>query len=240
MYTLAQRRLGEASSAFYPTSEIIAALNEAQRLFVLLTLVLERSGIWYIPPATPFFRMLQATPPGVPSLLFPDWIVPLRITGGTGAKIRPVRLDDLVSLDPKWPAKVGYPTRYARLGADLLAIYPQPAVLSVATVTYARSPAVLALDGDVPEIPAQYHPELVNFAINRMRQVEGAAQLASTLPLLASFLDAAEKCADFVRAKNRGGQYDALPFELGSFDRSQLLKARPDLVPTRPALAAVE
>jgi hypothetical protein len=311
MCDTASAKLNEAFGAggptFYPTVEIVAAINEAQRIFCLLTLILETTTAWDVPPATTFFRMLQLTGPapvigivnvagtavtraagqqfeveawlpgitillnGVarvivdvgsptdltidtpaasgpagyavpsaypPSLLFPDWIVPLRLTSASGAKIRPSRLDDLVSLDAQWVAQPGAPSRYVHLGADLLALYRQPAAAgTTVNVTYARCPVPLVLDIQTPEIPEEYHPELVNYAICRLRQVEGAAELAKTMPLLASFLDAAQKCADFVRAKNRGGGYDSLPFELRNFDRSRLLKVAPAPAAKRPVLA---
>jgi hypothetical protein len=304
----ASSKLNEAFGAggptFYPTVEIVAALNEAQRLFCLLTLALEKTIAWTVPPATTFFRMLQLTGDvpvlgfvnvsggvnvawaagptfeveawapgitimlngapyviadvadpnnltittpapdgaasyGIPStnpapLLFPDWIVPLRLTGWTsGAKIRPARLDDLWSLDSGWPNRPGAPVRYASLGADLLALWRQPAMPIVISLTYARAPVPLTDDLQEPEIPREYHPQLVNYAISRLRQVEGAEELAKTLPLLAGFLDAAQKYGDLMRARNRGGQYDTGPFELGDYDRSQLLALRPDLVPKR-------
>jgi len=303
MCDVASAKLNEAFGAggptFYPTVEIVASINEAQRVFCLLTLILETTVAWNVPPATTFFRMLQLTgPPPVlgavfvsgadvewvlgqqfeveawlpgttillggiaytivdvaspvdltidppsadagisrvysvpsaypPSLLFPDWIVALRLTAASGAKIRPARLDDMASLDSQWVAQPGSPSRYVHLGADLLAIYRQPAAAGTTVqVTYARCPQPLTLDIQSPEVPEEYHPELVNYAIARLRQVEGAEALASTLPLLASFLDAAQRCADFVRAKNRGGLYDALPFELRNFDRSRLLALPP-------------
>ena len=222
MYTSASRKLNDPTPTFYPVAESVAALNEAQRLFCLLTLVLEKTAVWSMPAATAFFHLLS---------VFADMIVPLRIMDATGAKIRPVRLDDLAALDSQWPAVAGAPKRYARLGADLLAIYPQPTAATIIQVTYARSPATLAADTDVPEIPVEYHPELVNYAINRLRQVEGAEQLARTMPLLNSYLDAAQACGAYVEAKNRGGQMDVTPFELQSYDRSQLLDVRKDLVP---------
>lgn len=236
MYGLVSQRLNEGFGAggpvFYPTLEIVAALNEAQRFFCLLTLALEKTTAWSVPSGTTFFRMLQLTTGG--NLIFPDWIVPLRITTTAGAKVRPGRLDDLSSLDSQWMAQPGAPYRYAHLGADLLAIYGQPAAGGTTlNVTYARSPLVMAADADTPEIPGEYHPALVSYAIYRVRQVEGAQEFAKAIPLLGEFLDAAAKYAAYVRARNRGGQYDKVPFEIEAFDRSQLLKLRGDLVPGR-------
>lgn len=232
MYTTASRRLNEPAPTFYPVSELVAAINEGQRLFVFLTLCLETTLAWNAAPqSSPFYSLLT---------VFPDLIAPLRLMDGAGGKIRCSRLEDLTSLDAAWPATPGTPKRYARIGADLVALYPQPVSTALIQVTYARAPLALAADTDVPEIPASFHNELVNYAINRVRQVEGAAELEKTMPLLNSFLDAVQTCGEYVRARNRGNQYDIVPFEMSAFDRSQLLKVRKDLVPMRTALAAVE
>jgi hypothetical protein len=218
MYTRVSERLNEAGSpTFYPTAEIIAALNEANRLFCLLTLALEVTVTWTPATATAFFHMLPA---------YPDWIVPLRIAQASGSKVRPARLSELWSLDSQWPLSPGPPVRYAAVGADLLALYQQPANPSPLTVTYARAPVALAADTDVPETPLEYHPMYVSYAIYRVRQVEGANGLAAALPLLAEYLDAVTEYGDYMRARNIGAGYDALPLELALFDRSRLLAVK--------------
>jgi hypothetical protein len=227
MVSLVSQRLNEGFGAggpvFYPAVEIVAALNEANRFFCLLTLGLEKTTAWPVPAATTFFHMLQAVDAGG-NLIFPDWLVPLRITTVAGAKVRPGRFSELWALDSQWPQSPGAPYRYAAMGADLLAIYGQPAGAgTVLNVTYARAPLALVGDTDIPETPQEYHPAYVSYAINRMRQVEGGEPFAATLPLLAEFLEAATEYAGFVRARNIGAGYDVLPLELGLFDRSRLL-----------------
>ncbi len=293
MYALVSQRLneGQVGPTFYPTGEIIAALNEANRLFCLLTLGLEKTATWNVPSGATFFHMLG---------FFPDWIVPLRITTVGGAKVRPSRFEDLSSLDSQWISSPGAPYRYAAMGADFLALYQQPAGYSAGTVTatngsasvagtgtawtsamaggwiqiqgvyctiaavsaagaltltaplteaggaglayaigtnlsvtYARGPAKLVNDADIPETPAEYHPRYVDYAIYRMRQVEGAQEFAKALPLLGTFLDAAQHYGSYVRARNLGSRYDMVPFELQAFDRSKLLRLRSGLVPER-------
>jgi len=285
MVALVSQRLAEGQDGptFYPAYEIVAAINEAQRLFALLTLGLEVTRTWSVPNATTFSHMLGP---------FPDWIVPLRLQTLAGAKVRPSRLSDLSALDSQWIMSPGSPYRYAALGADLLALYQQPAGYSAGTVTvghggtavagsgtvwtsalaggwillggvyytiasvlnagalfigaayagvnasglayatglnllvtYARAPVRLVNDADVPEIPVRYCPNLVDYGIYRLRQVEGGGEFAKALPLLGTFLDAAQKHGDFVRARNKGSHYDAVPFELALFDRSDLLNA---------------
>jgi len=213
------QRLAEGSApAFYPKAEIVAALNEANRLFCLLTLGLETTKPWNVAPATTFFHMLP---------IFADWIVPLRLTDSTGAKVRPSRFGELTSLDSGWISSPtpGGPYRYVAEGADFVAVYPQPMTAGqVLNVTYARAPLALVSDTDVPEIPQEYHPKLVDYGVYRCRQVEGGQEFAKTLPMLGAFLDGAQNYADYVRARNKGSRYDAVPFELADFDRSALMK----------------
>jgi hypothetical protein len=219
MSALVSQRLNEAGGGpFYPGSEITSALNEANRVFCLLTLGLEVTSPWNVAANTTFFHMLG---------IFSDWLVPLRISNPFGTKIRPAKFSELWSLDPQWPASPGAvpaaPTRYAAAGADLVALYGQPTTSTVLNVTYARAPVALVNAGDTPETPAEYHPAYVSYGINRMRQVEGGAPFASTLPLLAEFMDAAQQYGEFIRARAIASGYDSLPFELALFDRSRLV-----------------
>ena len=231
MATLVSQRLNEGQSGptYYPKAEIVAAIGEAERMFVLLTLGLEVTLPWTIPVALPgvqntWFHMLP---------VFPDWIVPLRLTSLAGSKIRPARMDELTSLDSQWPVSIGTPKRYVFRGVDLVGIYQQPAAATTVNVTYARAPVALVNDNDVPEIPEQHHPQLVSYAIYRCRQVEGADAFAGTLQYFNEFLDAAQHYGDYVRSRNIGTRYDTSPFELAKFDRSTLLKLRKDLPPER-------
>lgn len=233
MYTLVSQRLNEGQSGptFYPTTEIIRSLNEAERFFCLLTLCLETTQAWVIPANTTYFHMLG---------YFSNWIVPLRMTNAaTGAKIRPSRQEDLGALNAQWIASPGTkPLYYTVLGADLVGIYPQPTALFTANVTYARAPVALANDTDVPEIPVEYHPRLVDYAIYRMRQVEGSQEFQKVIPLYNDFLEAAQRYAAYVRSRNLGSRYDKVPPEDEFFERSKLLKARRDLVPAKKPDAA--
>lgn len=235
MYDLASQRLNEGPNqggpVHYPVAEIIAALNEAYRFFVLLTLGLEATVAWPVPAATTWFHMLTTN-----TGLFADWIVPLRITTATGAKVRPARIEDLNSLDTQWLASPGAPYRYVHAGADLLGLYQQPAASGTTLyVTYARAGSALVETTDTPETPAEYSPAFVKYAIYRCRQEEGADEFAKALPLFGEFLDAAKHYAAYVRSRNLGSRYDKVPFELEAFDTSQLLKLRGDLPPRRSA-----
>jgi hypothetical protein len=231
MEGLVSQRLNEGQSGptYYPQTEIAAALNEAEAFFVLLTLGLEITQPWTVPGYSPaaqntFFRMLT---------VFADWICPLRIATQQGKRVKPRRLEDLVARNPQWMTCQGAPEAYAALGVDLVAVYRQPSAAIVLNVTYCRAPVPLVNPTDAPEIPAEYHPKLVDYGVYRMRQGEGAQEFEKALPLLNSFLDGATHYGNYVRSRNRGSQYDKVPFELEKFDRSQLLRLRKDLMPER-------
>lgn len=202
---------------FYQVSEATAALNSAQRLMALLTLCLETTGDFTLPiaPATaPYYKMLPQ---------FPDWLLPLRIRLSTGAKLRPSRLSDFAAMDSAWSTTVAVPQRYALLGFDFLAVYPAPYLAFTAAITYARCPDLLVTGADVPEVPDEYHPDLIDGAIPLMRVKEGGGELQKTMPNWNRFLDACQKLGDYVRARNQGQGYDYTPVELRRFDRSKLL-----------------
>ena len=224
MEAIVTARLAEGSAPVaYPTSEIAAALNEANRLFVLLTLGLETTQPWTVPPATTFFNMLS---------VFPDWIVPLRFTTSTGAKVRPARVDAILSLDASWTNSPGPPQRYAYLGSDFIALYQQPPVEgTILQVTYARAAVALVNATDTPEVPEEYHHHFPDYAVYRCRQWEGGEEFQKTLDGLNGYFDAAQHYADYVRSRNLASRYDRVPFELQKFDRSRLVRMRTDLVP---------
>lgn len=219
MQTRLSQRLNEGVSGpvFYPTSELTAALNEAQRFFCLLTLCLEQTSDWSVTYSAnnPSHNMLT---------IFSDWITPLRIQTAGGAKVRPAEIEDLNALDSQWWTSTATPSRYAMRGMDFLLLYGHFAGAgNHLTATYARAPVALAGSTDVPEIRAPYHPALVSYGIYRLRQVEGGQEFAKVMSHLNDFLDAAHVEAEYVRARNVGSGYDRTPFELANFDRSLLL-----------------
>ena len=230
------QRLDEdtTSPVYWSAQEIHAALNEAQRVFVFLTLCLEKTGTLALSAATTFYH-LRST--------FSDFLLPLRVrVASTGAKVHPARLQELDALDSTWPSSAGTPVRYACLGFDFFAVYKQPAAPGTSLdVTYAHTPATLAADGDTPEIPTEHHLTLIDYAIPRLRAKEGGQEFVKTLPLFGQFLDAASKMAAYVRARSLEARYDRLPFELSSYDRSRLIDPnqymrflKPWLVERRP------
>lgn len=211
-------RLGDDISApvqHYTVSEAKGWLNAAQRLFVLYTLCLETTITFTWTGGIVTRRMM---------LTYADWLVPLRVRT-TGAKLKSSRLSDLAALDSAWTASVGTPTRYVHSGFDLLGLYKHPSSDTPVSVTYARGPALLSLDADVPEIPVRFHPALIDAAIPLSRVKEGANEWSKTLPLWDRFMEANQEQAGIVRARSRELGYDAMPPELQRFDMSRLQKA---------------
>jgi len=201
------------SQQYYKPQEALACINQAQRLFVLISLCLETTANMQL-TGDPFYRALT---------FFPDWIVPLRFRLPGGAKLKPSRLRDLAALDTQWTNRAGTPIRYTHSGFDLLGFYKQDS--SIVTVTYARSPAELIFTAE-PEIPEEYQPALIEGAIPIMRAKEGQQEWQKTLPMWGRFMESARQCAEAVRARNLEQGLDRIPVEIRRFDMSAVLKKK--------------
>jgi hypothetical protein len=202
-----------AAPVYYTAADAIQALNWAQRLFVLLTLCLEDTATVTLAAATAWYRVrTQVT----------DWLLPLRLEYG-GAQVRPARLSELDALDATWQTRPGSPSRYACLGLDLLAVTPQPGATASLTAIYAKGPARMSLDADVPEIPVAYQELLPGAAIGLLRLREGGQEMQKAQAGLAAFFDGARRLARYVRQRSLDLRYDRLPIELERIDLSRLL-----------------
>src|SRR5579872_1236151 len=197
--------------------EILAAINEGQELAAWLTLCLETTAAFPIGPSS------SLDPNGCfyePRPVLTDFLVPLRITFG-GARIRPGTLAELEMENSAWQSTVGVPTRYACLGFNFLAINKQ--TTGNLQVTYAKTAPPLINDGDVPQLFEQYHQNLVDYGVYRIRLKEGAQGLARGLERLNLYLDDMTKLGDWMRARTAAARYDVTPFELALMDRSRLI-----------------
>ena len=201
------RDCGEAagSPVFYQRHEVLDALNEAQRLFCLATLCLEADASLNLAANTSFYYLIPN---------FPKFLVPLRVTvANTGAKVRPASLGSFDSLSETWLTDAGDPKYYDVVGADLLAITPRPETTGTTlTIHYASAPDPLVADADVPQIPEEHHPTLVEYAVARLRAKEGGQEFLKAAPRFGNFLRGAARMAEAVR-KRTGGRYDRQPFE---------------------------
>jgi hypothetical protein len=240
------KRLAESSSAPVAVSsaEAIAAINEAQRLFVLLTLCLERTGTFNLSAGECWY---QATDQ------ITDWLLPLRcvqrpvaasgaiwdetnfdetvwdqapVDRGVAVRVKPARLEDMDALSPTWQTDTDDTAeRYGVFGFETFFVWPAPENEGTdLDITYAAEPRTISQDTDEPDIPAQYHLALIDGAMPICRLKDGGVELERTKPYFAAFLDQAAKCAEIVRARSRTFGYDREPFELQAFDRSRLIE----------------
>lgn len=201
----------------YTFDEIRVALNAVQRLFVFLTLCLETTATFALDTATKpaFYRMM---------LTYSDWLLPLRVRIVGAGKLIPSTVAQLAEFDDTWTKTIGTPTRYSLTGFDLLGVYKQPSAATSLSITYARTPVMLQLDADVPEIPERYHNSLIDGAIPILRVKEGAQEWQKTLPLWDRYMENIGEMAEKIRARNREQGYDHEPFDVKLFDRSTLLR----------------
>jgi hypothetical protein len=186
------------------TAEMLASINEGQQQFALLTLCLETSGTVALTSGTCFYSIRDS---------LTGYLVPLRMAIA-GARLEPARMTDLDARYYDWAATSGTPARYMQAGMNLLAIVPQQTGSATLTVLYAKEPAVLTTGTDTPEIPAEYHPALVKYALYYLLQKRGGQYLSLALEKWEEFLEAAAQCAEFIRTRYRARQYDTLPAEI--------------------------
>lgn len=239
-----------AADGFYSRADCLAALNEGQRLLSAITLAVERRGILELDVDGTWYLTQD---------VFPGFLAPLRVQVSTGAtagavfgsadadrqnwdqaqadggaprRVRPAKLADLNAEADTWEnARGSAPARYGSIGWSLLYFTPAPEASGVrAFVTYAGLARDLVVDSDVPEFPAEYHGELVDYAAVALRVREGAQELAKVMPRLQRFFASAQKLAEYTRARSTAARYDTVPFELRAGDLAGMMggkKAKP-------------
>jgi hypothetical protein len=197
---------------YWTANEMRHAINQAQRLWCFLTLCIERTVSFTLTNAQAFYSINDQ---------ITDFLAPLRVSF-SGTRLRSDTIHNLDLRDSTWRARPGNPTRYAQSGFDLLAVTPQTVSGSnTLSFTYAAEPAELTSDADVPEIPSEQQPHLVDGAFYFLRLKEGGQELQNAADYLKRFLAAAQKYASFVRSKSRGQLYDRAPFDLATFDKGR-------------------
>ncbi|MGH2360055.1 MAG: hypothetical protein ACRDGM_05875 [bacterium] len=212
-------RLDEPSGApvYYTAAEVNEAINQGLRVFVFLTLCLERTQALTLTAGQAFYSMLAQG-------AFSDWFMPLRLRAGA-VKVLPSKLADFRLLNERWREESGTPARYACPGTDLLCLYPPPAGGSV-TITYAKSPTALTADGNTPEIPEEDHPVLADFAIWILRAKEGGLEFMAGDQGFERFWIASMARAEHVRKRSLAQGNDRMPVELTQFDMSAIVAER--------------
>lgn len=206
-------RLDESDAPVsYTVAQANSAINAGLAVFSLLTLCLEKSATLTC-RATWRYSLLGT---------FTDMLVPLRVTNSLGVKARPTRLADLDALDANWKSNAQPTSRYGCAGFDFFYIYGTGS--PTLALVYACAAPALVLDTDIPAIPEQYHPDLVEYAIYRLLLSHGGQWLTKGLTNLQTYLASAAACAATVRARFVALRYDAKPFEMTNADLSQLFK----------------
>jgi hypothetical protein len=204
LQALTWTKLNDGGGVFYPNAT--GALNEAQRLFVLLSLCLERTLPFPLTGGQLAYNVLAT---------LPDFILPRRVYNSSGQQLRPATIAELEALDSGWQNTPGIPQRYVLRGLDWLAIYPQPAAADTLNIVYACCPATMEANGDSLQLRAasQYAP--VNYSAWALRQIEGGQELAKFSGYRDEFMAEAKKVGDLIRERQRdSGFATAMPFEL--------------------------
>lgn len=211
------KRLDEDAGdpAYFTPTEVLNAINAGLRALALLTLCIERTANFTISAATCWHTILDQ---------FSDCIRIFRVRKGA-TRIQPTTFHEQDCYSAAWEATAGAIAGYLTIGCNLLAVTPQPAGGDTLSITYAACPAALVSDSDVPEVPEEYHQDLVDFAIFYLRLKEGGLELKNAWANLLSFYDAASKLAIYVRARCQAQDYDIVPpFDIAARDRSRKVK----------------
>lgn len=202
------------SPVTYSRQEALDAINEAQRIFVLLTMCLEAQDTFSTAASQLYYYVSDQ---------LPNFLCPLRVLTPEGRKIRPMSLGNNEALSSTWRTVTGEPARYANLGWDLMAITPVPDAIYALSIKYARMPVRLTESGSA-EIPEEDQESLHHCGTAILRLKEGGQLLAKEMWRFESFLDTARRRAAYVRARSRDNQYDSIPAEWKMPDLSRLLK----------------
>lgn len=196
-------------------TEVLNAINEGQQLAALLTLCFEKTANFTLGTSgsiDAYGAFYQPRP------ILTDLVAPLRLAVG-GVRLRPSGIEELDSWNSNWQNTPGPAKRYCLLGSNLWAVTPQSN--QTLQVTYACSPPALTATG-TPILSEEFHQDLVDYSVYRVKLKEGAQQLQRGLIGLNSYLDSMTVLGNRIRARSLAAHYVTQPFELAKFDRSQL------------------
>lgn len=205
-------RLDDDGTRWSP-AEVIVALNAALNVWAYLTLCIERTVSFMLTGGQCFHSIAAQVS---------DFIVPLRLTTASGARIRPATFHELDGLSNTWRATAGTPTRYVQAGYDLIAVTPQYAVDTAVRLTYAAAPTALSGEADTPEIQPEQQEHLCDFAFWWLRLKDGGQEAQAATDYLKRFVEAARKYGEFSRARASAQRYDTAPADISLFDASAL------------------
>ncbi len=206
------QRLDEdpANPLYFTNQMAVDAINEGLNIFSSLTWCVEKTASLTITDT--YTDLLGAAIPRV--------IAPLKLYRGT-TRMHPARPQEFAAEDTYWRIKTGTAKRYGMMGATLLVLDLKPTSGTVFTLTYAATAADLAADSDVPEIPLEDHPAIVDYAEWRMLATSGGAEFVAAKDPLGRFLAVAAKRAAAIRERFSVLGYDRKPKELKQPEESE-------------------
>jgi hypothetical protein len=191
---------GGNTVGFYTPAEAEAALNAAQQVFALGSFCIERTATQVITAGNNYGK-----------LDFADMIVPFTVRVG-GIRFEASSLADMQAENPYWTYaaddRARIQRKYAILGSRMIAIAPRSPNDMTLSVLYAAAPVPIS---GSPEIAAEYHPALAQYAIARLRIKEGGSMMAKDANRMREFWTAVLECGDKVRNRCRTHFYDAKP-----------------------------
>jgi len=212
------RRMDDTANTRYSADRIVSVVNQGQRIFAFLTLAIERSVNLALAANTVWYSVLGTAA---------DWIAPLRVENSSSQRVRPATIAQLDALNPLWRAATAAagPTRYGLTGTDLLFVHPAPSGAGVTLpLKYAAMPAALSIDAHVPEIRAQYHKSLCDYAVFALKLPEGGQELPEALENWRRFQEAVVTENQFCRDRAQQARYDTIPPELEPIDVRKLIQ----------------
>lgn len=108
---------------------------------------------------------------GQESYTLPVGLLTLERVTFDGKQLFKSTVQEIDDIDPSKDATetTGTPSRYAVWGTDLL-LYARPGRVADIDLLYTKLPTELVLASDVPEIPVQYHDNIVDYCIIKARE----------------------------------------------------------------------
>lgn len=159
--TRVKRQFGDEAGAQITNNDILRWLNDAMKDISINNNLLQ----------------VKATSPavaGTSEYSMPTDILTLQSVKFNGSLLTGLSIqeaDTYVQGHDSTPEATGVPTHYW-VWASTINVYPTPQAVGTLMLYYTRVPNVLTLDTDVPEIPAPYHPRLVEYCIAQAYELD--------------------------------------------------------------------
>jgi hypothetical protein len=177
-------------AAWHPWGAFLVAINEAQTILAAATGALYQVDTIVLAPGERVVRALPVMP------LFRR----LKRCSTVSHKLAIVSPIQMIS---RGLLETGSPRRVAQIGASLLLFDPAPSEMVSLEIEYERFPRAINSEQDVPEVPLAYHRTLGEYAVARMKMMDGGQEFARVAGKIRSFLAEAERLAEEVKKRGR-------------------------------------